>query len=130
MFYTAAAAATKNKKNLKIIKGDITDEKIVSKAVKDQEYVIHLAALPFIPDSFYYPGDFFNVNTTGSVNLLWNSIQSKTVSRFIHISTSEVYGSAQHVPMDENHPKVGQSPYSSTKSGAENLARSFHKSFD
>ena len=68
-----------NKKNLKIIKGDIIDEKIVSKAVKDQEYVIHLAALPFIPDSFYYPVDFFNVNTTGSVNLLWKSIQSKTV---------------------------------------------------
>jgi dTDP-glucose 4,6-dehydratase len=116
-----------NKKNLKIIKGNITDEKIVSKAVKDQEYVIHLAALPFIPDSFYYPGDFFNVNTTGSVNLLWKSIQSKTVSRFVHISTSEVYGSAQHVPMDENHPTAPHSTYAVSKLAGDRVAFTLHK---
>ena len=116
-----------NKKNLKIIKGDIIDEKIVSKAVKDQEYVIHLAALPFIPDSFYYPVDFFNVNTTGSVNLLWKSIQSKTVSRFTHISTSEVYGSAQHVPMDENHPTAPHSTYAVSKLAGDRVAFTLHK---
>jgi len=116
-----------DKKNLKIIKGDITDEKIVSKSVKDQEYVIHLAALPFIPDSFYYPADFFNVNTTGSVNLLWKSIQSKTVSRFIHISTSEVYGSAQHVPMDENHSTAPHSTYAVSKLAGDRVAFTLHK---
>jgi len=116
-----------DKKNLKIIKGDITDEKIVSRSVKDQEYVIHLAALPFIPDSFYYPADFFNVNTTGSVNLLWKSIQSKTVSRFVHISTSEVYGSAQHVPMDENHPTAPHSTYAVSKLAGDRVAFTLHK---
>ena len=115
------------KKNLKIIKGDITDEKVISRAVKDQEFVIHLAALPFIPDSFYYPADFFNVNTTGSVNLLWKSIQSKTVTRFIHISTSEVYGTAQHTPMDENHPTVPHSTYAVSKLAGDRVAFTLHK---
>ena len=115
------------KKNLKIIKGDITDEKIIRRSVKDQEFVIHLAALPFIPDSFYYPADFFNVNTTGSVNLLWESVQSKTVTRFIHISTSEVYGSAQHVPMDENHPTNPHSTYAVSKLAGDRVAFTLHK---
>ena len=115
------------KKNLKIIEGDITDEKVVSRAVKDQEFVIHLAALPFIPDSFYYPADFFNVNTTGSVNLLWKSIQSKTVTRFVHISTSEVYGTAQHTPMDENHPTAPHSTYAVSKLAGDRVAFTLHK---
>ena len=115
------------KKNLKIIKGDITDEKIISRSVKDQEFVIHLAALPFIPDSFYYPADFFNVNTTGSVNLLWKSIQSKTVTRFVHISTSEVYGTAQHIPMDENHPTAPHSTYAVSKLAGDRVAFTLHK---
>ena len=117
----------KNNKKLKIIKGDITDEKIVKRAVKDQESVIHLAALPFIPDSFYYPADFFNVNTTGSVNLLWKSIQSNSVDRFIHISTSEVYGSAQFVPMDENHPTAPHSTYAVSKLAGDRVAFTLHK---
>ena len=115
------------KNNLKIIEGDITDEKVVSRAVKDQEFVIHLAALPFIPDSFYYPADFFNVNTTGSVNLLWKSIQSKTVTRFVHISTSEVYGTAQHTPMDENHPTAPHSTYAVSKLAGDRVAFTLHK---
>ena len=117
----------KNNKNLRIIKGDITDEKIVTRSVKDQESVIHLAALPFIPDSFYYPADFFNVNTTGSVNLLWKSIQSSSVDRFIHISTSEVYGSAQFVPMDENHPTAPHSTYAVSKLAGDRVAFTLHK---
>ena len=115
------------KKTLKIIKGDITDEKVISRSVKDQEFVIHLAALPFIPDSFYYPADFFNVNTTGSVNLLWKSIQSKTVTRFVHISTSEVYGTAQHAPMDENHPTAPHSTYAVSKLAGDRVAFTLHK---
>ena len=115
------------KKKLKIIKGDITDEKVVSRAVKDQEFIIHLAALPFIPDSFHYPANFFNVNAIGTVNLLWKSIQSKTVTRFIHISTSEVYGTAQHVPMDENHPTAPHSTYAVSKLAGDRVAFTLHK---
>ena len=115
------------KNNLKIIEGDITDEKVVSRAVKDQEFVIHLAALPFIPDSFHYPANFFNVNAIGTVNLLWKSIQSKTVTRFIHISTSEVYGTAQHVPMDENHPTAPHSTYAVSKLAGDRVAFTLHK---
>jgi nucleoside-diphosphate-sugar epimerase len=117
----------KNAKKLKIIKGDITDEKIVTKAVKDQDSVIHLAALPFIPDSFYYPADFFNVNTTGSVNLLWKSIQSNSIKKFVHISTSEVYGSAQRIPMDENHPTAPHSTYAVSKLAGDRVAFTLHK---
>ena len=115
------------KKNLKTIKGDITDEKVVSRAVKDQEFIIHLAALPFIPDSFHYPANFFNVNTIGSVNLLWKSIQSNSVKRFIQISTSEVYGSAQHVPMDENHPTAPHSTYAVSKLAGDRAAFTLYK---
>ena len=85
-------------KQLKIIKGDIRDEKITAKAIKDQEVIINLAALPFIPDSFHHPSDFFSVNTMGSVNVLWNAINAKTPELFIHISTSEVYGDPKTNP--------------------------------
>ena len=117
----------KNIKKLKIIKGDITDEKTVGRAVKDQDSVIHLAALPFIPDSFYYPANFFNVNTIGSVNLLWKSIQSNSVKRFIQISTSEVYGSAQQVPMDENHITAPHSTYAVSKLAGDRAAFTLYK---
>ena len=120
----------KNTKKLKIIKGDITDEKTVGRAVKDQDFVIHLAALPFIPDSFYYPANFFNVNTIGSVNLLWKSIQSNSVKRFVQISTSEVYGSAQHVPMDENHPTAPHSTYAVSKLAGDRAAFTLYKEND
>ena len=116
----------KNKK-LKIIKGDIRNEAIVRRSLKDQEAVVNLAALPFIPDSYYYPGDFFSVNTIGSVNMLWNSLKSKSVDVFIHISTSEVYGSAQFVPMDENHPTTPHSTYAVSKLAADRAAFTLHK---
>ena len=66
-----------SKHKIKIVKGDITDEKIVAKTVKDQEIIFNLAALPFIPDSYYYPVDFFHVNTIGSLNVAWSSVKSK-----------------------------------------------------
>ena len=62
------------------------NEDIIKKSVKDQEAVIHLAALPFIPDSYYYPADFFKINAIGSVNMLWHSIKSKSVEVFLHLS--------------------------------------------
>ncbi len=114
-------------KQLKIIKGDIRDEKITAKAVKDQEVIINLAALPFIPDSFHHPSDFFSVNTMGSVNVLWKAINAKTPELFIHTSTSEVYGSAQKTPMDENHPTAPHSTYAVSKLAADRSAFTLYK---
>tara|TARA_Y100000590_G_scaffold189039_1_gene215369 strand:- start:3607 stop:4593 length:987 start_codon:yes stop_codon:yes gene_type:complete len=114
-------------KQLKILKGDIRDEKITAKAVKDQEAIINLAALPFIPDSFHHPSDFFSVNTMGSVNVLWKAINAKTPELFIHISTSEVYGSAQKTPMDENHPTAPHSTYAVSKLAADRSAFTLYK---
>ncbi len=116
----------KNKK-LKVVNGDIRNETIVNRSLKDQDAVVNLAALPFIPDSYYYPGDFFSVNTIGSVNMLWNSLKSRSVEVFIHISTSEVYGSAQFVPMDENHPTAPHSTYAVSKLAADRAAFTLHK---
>lgn len=114
-------------KKLKIIRGDIQDEKTVKKVVKDQEAVIHLAALPFIPDSYYYPADFFKSNAIGSVNMIWNSIKSKSVEMFVQISTSEVYGTAQQTPMDENHPTAPHSTYAVSKLAGDRAAFTLHK---
>ena len=114
-------------KKLKIITGDIVDEKIVKKAVKDQEIVYNLAALPFIPDSYHYPVDFFKTNTIGNLNVLWESIKSKSIEVFIQISTSEAYGSAQYSPMDENHPTTPYSTYAVSKLAADRAAFTLHK---
>lgn len=116
----------KNKK-LKIIKGDIQNETTTKKAVKDQELVFHLAALPFIPDSFYHPLDFFKTDTLGTINMLWSSINSNSVERFLHLSTSEVYGTAQYTPMDENHPTAPHSTYAVSKLAGDRAAFTLHK---
>lgn len=116
-----------NSKKLKIIHGDITKENDIKKAIRNQEIVINLAALPFIPDSYDRPADFFNVNTLGSVNMILQSIKSKTVENFIQISTSEVYGSAQKIPMDENHPTFPHSTYAVSKLAADRAAFTLHK---
>jgi len=116
-----------NKKKLRIIKGDIQNERTVANAVKDQEMVVHIAALPFIPDSYYYPADFFKVNAIGSVNMFWQSIKSKSVEIFLQISTSEVYGSAQYTPMDENHPTTPHSTYAVSKLAGDRATFTLHK---
>ena len=117
----------KQNNNLNIIKGDITNELAVTKATKNQEAIIHLAALPFIPDSFYYPVDFFKVNTIGSMYVFWSAVKSKTVETVVNISTSEVYGSAQYTPMDENHPTSPYSTYAVSKLAADRAAFTLHK---
>src|SRR3989442_12518939 len=117
---------TQNKK-LRVIKGDITNEQLVEKTTKDQEVIFHLAALPFIPDSYYYPVDFFKINTVGSMNVLWSAVKSKSVNVVINTSTSEVYGSAQYVPMDENHPTAPYSTYAVSKLAADRAAFTLHK---
>jgi len=115
---------------IKVVKGDICDSEVVSKTLKDQELVIHLAALPFIPDSYYHPEKFFKVNATGSVNIMWGSIQSETVKRFVHISSSEVYGTAKYVPMNEEHPTLPHSTYAASKLAADRAVFTMHKEHD
>ena len=117
----------KGNKKLRIIKGDITNERAVINVTKDQEIVLHLAALPFIPDSFYYPVDFFKINTIGSMYVFWSAVKSKTVETVINVSTSEVYGSAQYTPMDENHPTSPYSTYAVSKLAADRAAFTLHK---
>lgn len=114
-------------KKLKIISGDVTNENTIKKIIRNQEAVINLAALPFIPDSYDRPADFFHVNTIGSVNMILQSIKSKTVEVFVQISTSEVYGDAQKIPMDEEHPTFPHSTYAVSKLAADRAAFALHK---
>lgn len=108
---------------------DIRDDYGVDALVEGCDAVFHLAALIGIPYSYLAPSSYVAVNVGGTLNLL-NAARRRNVSRFVHTSTSEVYGSAQYVPIDEKHPLVGQSPYSATKIGADQLAESFARSFD
>ncbi len=117
------------KQNLDVFSGDIRDPNGVRKAVKDCDIVLHLAALIAIPFSYHSPNTYVDTNIKGTLNLLQAALDSG-VQKFIHTSTSEVYGSAQFVPITEEHPLVGQSPYSATKIAADQLAYSFYTSFD
>ncbi|MGI0044260.1 MAG: NAD-dependent epimerase/dehydratase family protein [Nitrososphaeraceae archaeon] len=112
-----------------LVKGDLVNEDSISKATSEAEYVIHLAALPFIPDSYYFPMDFFNVNVNGTINLVLAAIKNK-VKRFVYISSSEVYGSALYTPMNENHPTLPQSTYSVSKLAAERVVYTMHREHD
>ncbi|MCJ7443543.1 MAG: SDR family NAD(P)-dependent oxidoreductase [Methanotrichaceae archaeon] len=111
-----------------IIAGDICDRDCVSQAIKDIDIVFHLAALIGIPYSYHAPISYVRTNIEGTLNLL-QSAREDTIERIIHTSTSEVYGTACYVPMDEKHPLQGQSPYSATKIGADKLVEAFHRSF-
>ena len=108
-----------NVPNVKIIKGDIINRKLLDKIVKPVDYIINLAALPFIPDSFFYPAEFFDVNTSGTINLVTACFNSKKLKKFVHISSSEIYGSALTVPMSEKHPTLPQSTYATSKLAAD-----------
>ena len=113
--------------DVEVVEADVCDEEKVSRVIQDKEYVIHLAALPFIPDSYNFPQSFFIVNTTGTVNVIWQSIQSESIERFVHVSTSEVYGTAKYVPMDEDHPTLPHSTYAVSKLAADRAVFSMHK---
>lgn len=113
--------------NVELIRGDLTDEAAVKSAVENKEFILHLAALPFIPDSYYYPKDFFDVNVNGTINL---ALAGKKIKRFIYVSSSEVYGSARYTPMDENHPLIPQSTYSVSKLAGERVIYTIHKEHD
>jgi len=116
-----------NYPKVKIIKGDMKNRSTIHKAIGKSQYIINLAALPFIPDSFHYPQEFFEVNTNGTLNLILESIDHKKIKNFVHISTSEVYGSAKKSPMDENHPILPQSTYAVSKLAGEKAVFTMHK---
>jgi dTDP-glucose 4,6-dehydratase len=115
--------------NIEIFNGDIRDSNGVREAMKGIDIVYHLAALIAIPYSYHSPDTYVDTNIKGTLNVLQAARYSNT-SRVLITSTSEVYGSAKYVPIDEKHPFQGQSPYSATKIGADRLAESFYKSFD
>lgn len=117
------------KKNIEFYFGDIRDAEVVREVVKGVDVVYHLAALITIPYSYKAPESYIDTNIKGTLNILQASKEFK-VSRVLITSTSEVYGTAQYVPIDEKHPKNGQSPYAATKIGADALALSFYQSYD
>ena len=114
---------------LEVVAGDLKDFGAVRDAVKDTEIVFHLGALIAIPYSYINPGDVVQTNVIGSLNIL-NASKEYGVEKVIHTSTSEVYGTAQYVPIDEKHPLQAQSPYAASKIGADKLAESFHLSYN
>jgi dTDP-glucose 4,6-dehydratase len=115
-------------KEMQVIPGDITDRGSVRQAMEGAEYVFHLAALIAIPYSYSAPASYVRVNIEGTLNVL-ETARELGVARVMHTSTSEVYGTALYVPIDEAHPLQGQSPYSATKIGADKIVEAFHLSF-
>ena len=116
------------KKNIEVFLGDIRDPYTVKEAMKGCETVFHLAALIGIPYSYVAPSSYVNTNIHGTLNIV-QSARELDVQKVIHTSTSETYGSAQYVPINEKHPLVGQSPYAASKIGADQIALSYQKSF-
>lgn len=116
-------------RHLEIFQGDIRDPNGVREAMKGCKAVFHLAALIAIPFSYHSPDTYVDTNIKGTLNVLQAARQLE-IDRVLTTSTSEVYGTAQYVPIDEKHPYQGQSPYSATKIGADRLAESFYRSFD
>jgi len=115
--------------SVEVFAGDIRDPHGVREAVKGCDAVLHLAALIAIPYSYHSPATYVDTNITGTLNLL-QAVTDLGVGRMIHTSTSEVYGTALTVPISEDHPLQGQSPYSATKIGADQMALAFHRSFE
>lgn len=113
---------------IQVIAGDICDRDCVLEAAKDVDIVFHLAALIAIPYSYHAPASYVRTNIEGTLNVLQASLKSD-VKKVIHTSTSEVYGTARYVPIDEMHPLQGQSPYSAAKIGADKMVEAFHLSF-
>ncbi len=115
--------------SVEVCSGDVRDAHGVVQAVKGTDAVFHLAALIAIPYSYSYPDTYVDTNIKGTLNILQATRMQQT-ERVLITSTSEVYGTAKYVPIDEKHPFQGQSPYSATKIAADRLAESFYRSFD
>jgi dTDP-glucose 4,6-dehydratase len=116
------------KAGVRVVMGDVRDPGFMLDALKGQERVVHLAALIAIPYSYAAPMSYIETNVIGTANVM-ESCKRNGIHRVVHTSTSEVYGTAQYVPIDEKHPVVGQSPYSASKIGADQLAHSYWSSF-
>ena len=117
------------KRQFELFAGDIRDPYAVREAVTGCEIVFHLAALIAIPHSYRSPDSYVDTNIKGTLNVL-QAARDLGVARVLHTSTSEVYGTARYVPIDEDHPLQAQSPYAATKIGADHLALSFHRTYD
>jgi NAD dependent epimerase/dehydratase len=116
------------KDHFEVFAGDVRDPNGVRTALKDCDAVLHLAALIGIPFSYHSPDSYVDTNIKGTLNIV-QAARDLVVGRVVHTSTSEVYGTARFVPITEAHPLQGQSPYSASKIGADQLAMSFHASF-
>jgi dTDP-glucose 4,6-dehydratase len=116
------------RESIDVFAGDIRDPHGVDNAVSGQEVILNLAALIAIPYSYHSPDTYIDTNIKGTLNIL-QAARRHEVSRVIQTSTSEVYGTAQYIPIDEKHPLHPQSPYAASKVGADQLALSFHASF-
>lgn len=117
------------KSSLDVFSGDIRDPYGVKEAMKGCTHVLNLAALIAIPYSYHSPATYVDTNVTGTLNVV-QAAKELGVEKVVHTSTSEVYGTALYVPIDEEHPLQGQSPYSASKIGADQMALSFYRSFD
>jgi NAD dependent epimerase/dehydratase len=117
------------KGKFEVFAGDVRDPHGVRKAMEDCQVVLHLAALIAIPYSYHSPDTYIDTNVKGTLNIV-QAAKELGISRVIHTSTSEVYGTARFVPMTEDHPLQGQSPYSASKIGADQIAMSFYTSFN
>jgi len=117
------------KQKIEIVTGDIRNSDDVKMAVDDVSIVFHLAALVGIPYSYSHPRSVIETNLIGTLNVLL-AVKEKKIEKLVHTSTSETYGTAKYVPIDENHPLQGQSPYSASKIGADKIVESFYKSYD
>jgi dTDP-glucose 4,6-dehydratase len=114
--------------DIEVILGDVRDPDSIEQAVKGVDTIFHLAALIAIPYSYRAPLSYIRTNVEGTANVLQSAIRAN-VELVVHTSTSEVYGTARRIPIDEDHPLQGQSPYSASKIGADKIAESFHRSF-
>lgn len=117
-----------NNKNLEIVCGDIRDPHFCKEITKDIDLIFHLAALIAIPYSYVAPDSYIDTNIKGTLNICQAAKENGNI-RVIHTSTSEVYGTAKYVPIDEQHPKQPQSPYSASKIGADALVMSFYSAY-
>jgi NAD dependent epimerase/dehydratase len=114
---------------IEVIMGDLKDADAVRHAVEEVDIIFHLGSLIAIPYSYIHPRETIETNIMGALNVL-TAAKENTIEKLVHTSTSEVYGTARYVPIDETHPLQGQSPYSASKIGADKIAESFFRSFD
>ena len=116
-------------KQVEIVRGDVRDSDHMQELVRGCEYVMHLSSLIAIPYSYHAPRSYVETNVIGALNILQACRNSDSLIKLVHVSTSETYGSAQYTPINEQHPLVGQSPYSASKISADKMVESYYLSF-